>query len=42
LKGKVGDHLRAEAATARLCRTLVALRTDLELEINLNELRFHP
>ncbi len=42
LKGKLGEHLRAEAETARLCRTLVALRTDLELEINLNELRFQP
>ena len=33
---------REHADTARFCRQMVALRTDLELGINLNELRYAP
>ncbi len=37
--GRPGALLREHAETARLCRRLVALRTDLELGVNLSELR---
>ncbi|MCP4201676.1 MAG: flap endonuclease Xni [bacterium] len=40
LEGKLGERLRDHAATARLCRTLVGLRTDLALGTNLSELRY--
>ena len=42
LEGKLGEHLRDHAETARLCRKLVGLRTDLEIRTNLNELRYLP
>jgi 5'-3' exonuclease len=42
IEGKLGERLREHAATARLCRRLVGLRTDLELGTNLNELRYSP
>lgn len=37
--GKLGESLRRNAAEARLSRRLVALRTDLELDVNLRQLR---
>jgi protein Xni len=40
VEGKLGERLREHAETARLCRRLVGLRTDLELGTNLNELRW--
>ena len=40
--GKLGERLREHAETARRCRRLVGLRADLELGINLNELRYRP
>lgn len=40
--GRLGERLREHAETARRCRELVGLRTDLELGINLNELRYTP
>ncbi len=42
IEGKLGERLREHAETARLCRKLVGLRTDLELGINLSELRCLP
>jgi protein Xni len=42
LGGKLGERLRNHAATARLCYELIGLRTDLELETNLSELRYVP
>ena len=42
LEGKLGEHLRNHATTARLCRTLVGLRIDLEIGTNLKELRYLP
>lgn len=42
IEGLVGERLREHAEAARLCRRLVALRTDLELGVNLNELRCVP
>ncbi|MFQ5350237.1 MAG: 5'-3' exonuclease H3TH domain-containing protein, partial [Thermoanaerobaculia bacterium] len=42
IEGKLGERLREHAATARRCRQLVGLRADLELGINLNELRYAP
>ena len=42
LEEKLGNRLRQHVATVRLCRTLVALRTDLDLGVNLNELRYLP
>lgn len=40
--GKLGERLREHADTARFCRQLVGLRTDLELGTNLNQLRYLP
>ncbi len=40
VEGKLGQRLRQHAETARLCRKLVGLRTDLALGTNLNELRY--
>ena len=40
--GKLGERLRRHAETARLCRRLLGLRADLELGVNLNELRYRP
>jgi len=42
LEGKIGERLRSHATAARLCHTLIGLRTDLELETNLSELRYLP
>jgi protein Xni len=42
LEGKLGERLRENVETARLCRTLVGLRTDLKLGGNLNEMRYLP
>jgi 5'-3' exonuclease len=42
VEGKLGERLREHAETARRCRTLVALRTDLELGVNLSEMRYLP
>jgi len=42
LEGKLGERLRNHATTARLCHTLIGLRTDLELGTNLSELRYLP
>ena len=42
IEGRLGERLREHAETARLCRKLVGLRTDLELGTNLNELRYLP
>ena len=42
IEGKLGERLREHADAARLCRRLVALRTDLELGTNLSELRYLP
>ncbi|MDH3746034.1 MAG: flap endonuclease Xni [Acidobacteriota bacterium] len=42
LEGRLGERLRDHADTARLCRKLVGLRTDLELGTNLSELRYRP
>jgi len=42
LEGKLGERLRDHASTARLCHKLIGLRTDLELETNLSELRYLP
>jgi 5'-3' exonuclease len=39
VEGRPGELLREHAETARLCRRLVALRTELELGVNLRELR---
>ena len=36
----LGRRLREHAETARHCRELVALRTDLDLGVNLNQLRY--
>jgi protein Xni len=40
VEGRLGERLVEHAATARLCRRLVALRTDLDLGVNLRELRY--
>ena len=40
LEGKLGERLRSHGETARLCHTLIGLRTDLELDTNLSELRY--
>jgi protein Xni len=40
--GRLGERLREHTETARLCRKLVGLRTDLELGTNLSELRYLP
>ena len=42
IEGKLGQRLREHADTARFCRQLVALRTDLDLGVNLNQLRYSP
>ena len=42
LEGKLGERLRIHATTARLCHTLISLRTDLELGTNMSELRYLP
>lgn len=42
VKGKLGERVRDHVDDARLCRTLVGLKTDLELGTNLSELRYHP
>ena len=42
IEGRLGERLREHAETARLCRKLVGLRTDLELGTNLSELRYSP
>ena len=42
LEGKLGERLRVHATTARLCHTLISLRTDLELGTNMSELRYLP
>jgi len=42
IPGKLGERLRESAATARLCRVLVGLRTDLDLGINLSDFRYLP
>jgi 5'-3' exonuclease len=42
LEEKLGDRLRQHVGTVRLCRTLVGLKTDLDLGVNLNELRYLP
>ena len=42
IEGKLGERLREHADAARFCRQLVALRRDLDLGINLNELRYSP
>lgn len=38
--GRLGDRLREHGETARRCRRLARLRTDLELGVNLNQLRY--
>ena len=40
--GALGRRLREHAETARRCRELVALRTDLDLGVNLSQLRYTP
>lgn len=40
LEGKLGERLREHADTALLCYRLIGLRTDLDLETNLSELRY--
>lgn len=40
LEGKLGERLRDHADMARLCYRLIGLRTDLDLETNLSELRY--
>jgi len=42
LEGKLSERLREHATTARQCRKLVGLHTDLEIGTNLNELRYLP
>jgi protein Xni len=42
IEGRLGERLREHAAAARLCRSLVGLRTDLELGVNLRDLRYAP
>ena len=42
IAGKIGERLREHEETALLCRRLIGLRTDLDLGINLNELRYFP
>lgn len=42
LEGKLGERVRLHATTARLCQTLISLRTDLELGTNMSELRYLP
>lgn len=42
LEGKLGERLREHETTARLCHTLIDLRTDLELGTNLSQLRYLP
>lgn len=42
IEGKLGERVREHADIAKLCRTLVGLRTDLELGTNLSELRYLP
>ena len=42
IRGALGGRLREHAEEARLSRRLVGLRTDLELGINLSELRYLP
>lgn len=42
VRGKLRENLRDHADDARLSRRLVGLRTDLELGINLNTLRYDP
>ncbi|MFQ5524964.1 MAG: flap endonuclease Xni [Thermoanaerobaculia bacterium] len=42
IEGRLGEYIRSAVETARLCRKLVGLRTDLELGTNLNELRYRP
>ncbi|MDA7956175.1 MAG: hypothetical protein MPK34_02955 [Gammaproteobacteria bacterium] len=42
IRGKLGAKLRADGEHARLARKLFTLRTDLDLGINLSELRYAP
>jgi len=42
IRGKLGAALRAGSAHARLAKTLFTLRTDLDLGMNLSQLRYSP
>lgn len=42
LDGRLRERLQGHANDARLCRRLLGLRTDLELGINLSDVRYRP
>ena len=42
IPGKLGSKLHGGRADARLAKTLFTLKTDIDLGINLNQLRYHP
>ena len=42
IPGKLGSKLHGGREDARLAKTLFTLKTDIDLGINLNELRYHP
>jgi len=42
IQGKVGQHLKEEFRIALLARKMVTLRTDLDLGLNLQDLRYRP